>query len=114
MDRLLVTMDLLTSWHFDEVAPEVLLEEMPTAAELMKSFGIPGARRMSFAELVDAAHNAGRLRGDHRETLLSVKTTRARVKHRGSTDARGWLAAHFWDGARALEALSTEVRTQDQ
>lgn len=61
MDRLLVTTDLLASWHFDEVAPEVLLEEMHTAAELMlKSFGIPRAKRMSFAELVDAAHEEGR------------------------------------------------------
>lgn len=115
MDRLLVTIDLLASWHFDEVAPEVLLEEMHTAAELMlRSFGMPGARRMSFAELVEAAHNAGRVRSDDREALLSMKTTRAKVKHRGSTDAREWLAVHFWDGARALEALSTEVRTQDR
>lgn len=114
MDRLLVTMDLLASWHFDEVAPEVLLEEMHTAAELMlKSFGIPRAKRMSFAELVDAAHEEGRVRSDHRDTLLSMKTTRARVKHRGSTDAREWLDAHFWDGARALEALSAEVRAQE-
>lgn len=33
--RLLATSDVLASWHFDEVDPAVVLEEMHTAAELM-------------------------------------------------------------------------------
>lgn len=111
VDRLMVTMDLLASWHFDEVAPEVLLEEIHTAAELMlKSLGLVGAKRMSFAELVDSAHAAELIRDDARETLMTMKTTRARVKHRGSSDAREWLDTHFWDAAAALEVLSAEVR----
>ncbi len=110
-DRLLVTMDLLASWHFDEVAPAVLLEEMHTAAELMlKSLGLPRSKRLSFAELVDAADKAALIRADVAETLHSMKTVRARVKHRGSSDAKDWLDIHFWDGAAALEALSARVR----
>lgn len=131
-DRLGVTMDLLASWHFGEVAPPVLLEEMHTVAELILTELAPTrAKRLSFAELVDAALIAGhfvpatlqgtnldRWRGGRPyaerelktvELLLSLKDMRKEVRHRGADGAESWLKEHFWPMAEVLESLSGRV-----
>lgn len=125
-NRLLITMDLLASWHYDEIAPEVLIEEMHTAAELLLKAVTPRrASRLSFAELVEGAAGAGLLSvGGHtlrtqpsgssqrgpqdlaRSTLLSLKDARKVAKHRGAAGAREWLDEYFWTAVSILESLS--------
>ncbi|WP_234659799.1 hypothetical protein [Agromyces marinus] len=110
-DRLVITMDLLASWHFQEVAAEVLIEEIHTAAELMlKSLGLPRSKRMSFAELIDGAHDQGLIDERSSQTLHALKSTRVGAKHRGSADAKEWLDANFWDVVAALERLSAKAK----
>ncbi|MDQ4145841.1 MAG: hypothetical protein M3198_19260 [Actinomycetota bacterium] len=129
--RLLVTMDLLASWHYEEVSPEVLLEEIHTAAELILEASVNRrAKKLSFAQLVERAERAGLLAGPWVETvvagtrdpsveryadeetrrekdlLLSLKDARKRVRHRGETGAKGWLDANFWDAVQVLEYLA--------
>lgn len=129
--RLLATSDVLASWHFDEVDPAVVLEEMHTAAELMlKALVKRRAKEMSFAQLTEAALQARlfspyggdrRWRQEHqhepllphelarRDLLLSLKDTRKRVRHDGADLARAWLEDHFWDAAGLLELLAGRV-----
>lgn len=131
-DRLSVTMDLLASWHFGEVAPPVLVEEMHTAAELILAELLPKrAKRLSFAQQVDAALGAGffglastqeNVEGHHkgrwyaeyelksRDLLFSLKDMRKDVRHRGAGGAEAWLNEHFWSMAQVLEHLSMQVR----
>lgn len=131
-DRLAVTMDLLASWHFGEVAPPVLVEEMHTAAELLLTELLPKrAKRLSFAEMVEAALAAGQLARvdvgsleryrqgksyadqelESKGLLLSLKDVRKGVRHRGAGDAEAWLKENFWQTAAALEQLSSRVPT---
>lgn len=134
--RMSVTMDLLASWHFGEVAPEVLLEEIHTAAELLLE-GSVNARvaRLSFAQLVDKAAAEGLLYApvehtdlefstayrDYREraaakakrVLILLKDTRKNVRHRNAGDAGQWLDAHFWDAAAILEHLAPHARDRE-
>jgi hypothetical protein len=105
-----VTMHMLASWHYDEVAPEVLLEEMHTAAELMlKSMVLPVKRKSTFAELVNAATDAGNIGVGHRGVLLSLKDARRFVKHSNANNARAWLRRNFWEAAEALERLAEQT-----
>jgi len=106
--RLMVTMDLLASWHYEEVSPEVLLEEIHTAAELILEASVNRrAKKLSFAQLVERAERAGLLAGPwvekgaegtrvssatveryadeetrrEKALLLSLKDARKRVRH---------------------------------
>jgi hypothetical protein len=135
-DRLFITADLLTAWHFGEVAPEVLLEEIHTAAELLLT-GWVGSRRndLSFKDLVQRAATAGILRFPFlfpadwpevrdvgpdqlkrlsteraRELLLSMKDQRKHSKHRGAAGAQEWLDQHFWHVVGVLEYLAPHAR----
>ena len=55
-----MTMDLLASWQYEEVSPEVLLEEIHTAAELILEASVNRrAKKLSFAQLVERAERAG-------------------------------------------------------
>jgi hypothetical protein len=55
-DRLFITMEMLASWHFDEIAPEVLVEEVHTASELLLRRSVKGAEdRQKFPDLVKEA-----------------------------------------------------------
>jgi hypothetical protein len=123
-------MELMASWHYGEVAPPVLLEELHTAAELLLTTIVrPGARRMSFAELVAAARARGafspfpddqralatwrtsRSRSNVEEEratlLLELKDVRKRVRHRNTQEAGDWLDERFWSVAALLERLTT-------
>lgn len=137
--RMFVTMDMLASWHYREVAPEVLLEEVHTAAELLLNASVNRrSKRLSFNELVDAAHAAGLLTAainfDHqpqvperlaairsggprqvlndigRDVLISLKDCRKDVRHRAAEGAEQWLNEHFWDIASILERLAPHAR----
>ncbi len=131
-DRRAVTMDMLASWHLGEVAPPVLVEEMHTAAELILTALVnQRAKRLSFAQLVDLALQAGCFspypgdqattaryrRGDEpheseakaAQVLLSLKDVRKHVRHRGAEGSQGWLDEHFWDAASLLTRLAAQV-----
>lgn len=133
-DRLAVTSELMASWHFGEVAPPVLLEELHTAAELiLEALVNRRAKKLSFAQLVDLAL-AGcvfspypgdqaltlRLREGAestsvelaaRDLLLSLKDVRKEVRHRGATGAKEWLDSNFWEAAALLERMSFQTRS---
>jgi hypothetical protein len=130
--RLSVTSELMADWHFGEVAPPVLLEELHTAAELiLEELVNRRSKRHSFQELVELAvkacvfspypHDAGltaRYRAgagcspfeaDRRDLLVSLKNVRKEVRHRGADSAQAWLDQNFWDVASLLEAMSLRV-----
>lgn len=134
--RMFVTMDMLASWHYREVAPEVLLEEIHTAAELLLTACVNRrSKRLSFRQLVDLAHARNLLTASvnpddtervrllrvatgwaeamndiGRDVLLSLKDCRKDVRHRGAAGAEEWLTRHFWDAASILEELARHAR----
>lgn len=109
--RLIVTEDLIVAWNFNEIAPEVLLEELHTACELvLEELVNRRSKRLSFAELVAAADKGGALR--HADSGLSgaalltqLKDLRKGVRHRGASGAADWLGQHWEDVAMLLEHL---------
>lgn len=123
--RLEVTLDVLASWTMDEIAPEVALEELHTAFELLLTRAAGKRRAPAFAELVDLANARGWL-GDaytmpgiaehywkdpmdvmsERDLLLSLKDQRKAAKHQGDAGAGVWLTAHFGAATALLERLS--------
>lgn len=60
-NRLSVTESVMASWLLEEIAPEVVLEEMHTAAELLLMQFCNKRRAPAFAELVEEADTAGHL-----------------------------------------------------
>jgi len=130
--RLSTTAELMADWHFGEVAPPVLLEELHTAAELiLEQLVNRGSGRRSFQELVDLAVGArvfrpypddlgltARYRPDavassveatSRDLLLSLKDVRKDVRHRGADGAHAWLDQNFWEAASLLERMAAQV-----
>jgi hypothetical protein len=125
--RLGVTEEIMASWVLNEVAPEVVLEEMHTAAELLLMRLMSKRRAPAFAELVELAQKAGHLekplafaydldlddpeRFDHAaDLLISLKEHRKRTKHQGTDEARAWLDRHFWAAGSVLEQLARQVQ----
>jgi hypothetical protein len=137
--RLAVTERMLVDWYFDEVAPEVMIEELHTAFELTLARIIYGRYRRdkAFQQLIDEARTLGVFDKVRRivqfmpeydwarntidpqyspapyvaELLTSLKDTRKHVRHRGDTSARAWLDDHFDAAAVALEKLAELART---
>jgi hypothetical protein len=124
--RLGVTEEIMASWVLNEVAPEVVLEEMHTAAELLLMRLLNKRRAPAFAELVEHARGAGHLdmplafaydfavddpeRFDHApDLLISLKDHRKRTMHQGTNEARAWLDRHFWAAGAVLEHLASQV-----
>jgi hypothetical protein len=109
--RLRITADLIVSWNFGEVAAEVLLEELHTACELVLDEAVnPRSKRLSFAELVDGAAQAGLLRPDEFvsdpvELLTELKDLRKNVRHRAAEGSSAWLSEHWEHVAITLERL---------
>ncbi|WP_112231408.1 hypothetical protein [Lentzea atacamensis] len=135
--RLDVTMGLMADWHFGEVAPETLLEELHAAVELiLESTVNRRSKRLSFAQLVEKAYEDGVLnplarypemqrlhesseywseyRDKARELLLALKDTRKNVRHRGADGARAWLNENFWGMAEVLESLAPLALDPDE
>lgn len=113
--RLRITEDVLVAWNFAEVAPEVLLEELHTACELILEETVNRrSKRLSFAELVAKAaaegvfldHAALAALGEEEDPvalLTSLKDTRKNARHRGVLGAREWLDVHWEQVAMLLE-----------
>lgn len=109
--RLSITEDLLVAWNFDEIAPEVLLEELHTACELVLDELVnKRSKKLSFAELVTSADQAGLLQhsingAPAAQLLADLKDLRKDVRHRAAEGARPWLTEHWEDVAICLERL---------
>ncbi|MFG3422087.1 hypothetical protein [Micromonospora sp. NPDC048063] len=123
-DRLTVTLDTISAWAFDDTAPEVVLEELHTAATLLLMRRLGLRRAPAFSELVEREVAAGGLNqglwfADYSsfddaptmgDLLLDLKTVRARSKHQGSRESREWLDRNFWGSIVTLEYLAECVR----
>jgi hypothetical protein len=113
--RLRITEEVIVAWNFREVAPEVILEELHTACELLLEEAVNRrSKRLSFAELVAQADAAGvfadppELDGFSNGTpsvdlLTQLKDTRKAVRHRGASGALEWLDEHGDEVALLLE-----------
>lgn len=111
--RLATTLSVIVAWNFDEIAPEVLLEELHTACELtLEELVNKRSKRLSFAELTATAHDAG-LFDYHRvfeernpaEVLTELKDLRKNVRHRAAEGADEWLKLNWENIAILLERL---------
>jgi hypothetical protein len=123
LPRLFVTMDVLGSWCLDEIPPEVVLEELHTAAELLLTRWLGMTRAPAFSALVDKARAASLLDYpsyaadyadpaialDPYDLLISLKDQRKKSKHRGDDAAATWLEVHFWPAVKMLEHLAEAV-----
>lgn len=133
-ERLSATNYLMASWHYEEVEPAVLLEELHTAAELILCALVGrSSRNTSFAQLTELAYqhgflgpyglDSGALRPGssalqhfaeyevtRRDLLISLKNLRRDVRHRGSVGAKDWLDTNFWDLASLLESMALHVK----
>lgn len=109
--RLIVTEDVIVAWNFNEIAPEVLLEELHTAAELvLEELVNRRSKRLSFAQLVAAACKSGALSDvgsglSDTALLTQMKDLRKDVRHRGVSGAGEWLDLRWEDVAILLERL---------
>lgn len=126
--RLEVTLDVLASWALNEIAPEVALEELHSAFELLLTRAAGKTRAPAFADLVAVAAAKGWL-GDtftepaiarilwdepakglsERDLLLSMKDERKSSKHRGGSGAGVWLETYFWPATTVLEQVSSRM-----
>ena len=103
------------AWAFDEITPEVLLEELHTACELVLEELINRrSKRLRFAELVASAERADLLctltNGKPAGQLLAeLKGLRKNVRHRAADGAGSWLTEHGEDVAICLEPLVQHV-----
>lgn len=133
--RLDVTARMLVDWEFDEVAPEVLLEELHTATELCLKRALFGRtkRQGSFAENVALAEEQGLLRlpgvgvnrsslraREHDETitvqglLISMKDARRVARHEARDTAYGWLRDWVVAAGEVLEVLAGHTWSRDE
>jgi hypothetical protein len=109
--RLSITQDLLVAWNFDEIAPEVLLEELHTACELvLEELVNKRSKKLSFAQLVTSADQASLLQqmtdgAPTTQLLTELKDLRKEVRHRAAAGAHAWLTEHWEDVAICLERL---------
>lgn len=111
--RLAVTEGVITDWCFERVPAVVLLEELHTACELLLEYLVnPRSKRLSFAQLLDEASDAGLLRhpmfgrdvgevseiwgisaagGDGKQLLTELKDYRKNARHRADMSFEPWL-----------------------
>ena len=113
--RLVITVDVISAYNFQEIEPEIVLEELHTACELvLEELVNRRSKRLSFAQLVSAADAAGLLRPTDlelsgAELLTELKDLRKDVRHRAAEGADAWLDAHWEDVAMQLERLVSHI-----
>jgi hypothetical protein len=118
--RLSITEDLIVGWNFAEIAPEVLLEELHTACELvLEELVNKRAKRLSFAELIARAKDSGLLDPSPLASLwpetpsvtllTELKDLRKEVRHRAAGGSWPWLDEHWEEVAILLERLVSRV-----
>lgn len=130
--RLDVTARMLVDWEFNEIAPEVMLEELHTAAELCLKRALWGRyrRQGSFAENVELAEERGLLQlpgvrinrwslraVEHEKTLtagallISLKDARKVARHEARDTAMAWLRDWAISAGEVLEVLAEQTWT---
>ncbi|GAA1818297.1 hypothetical protein HC028_17220 [Planosporangium flavigriseum] len=122
--RLVVTEEIISGWLLDEIPPEVVVEELHTAIELMLTRWCGKIRAPAFSDLVDKAEDAAILPGvdllqwqysepsnalSGKDLLIALKDLRKGLKHKGVGQARPWLDVHFWPLGSVLERLAWEL-----
>lgn len=133
--RLEVTARMLMDWEFGEIAPEVMLEELHTAAELSLKRALWGKYRGrgSFKELVERAEQSDMLKLPGirafrqslrtvdveesitvKELLLSLKDARKVARHEARETALPWLEKWVVGIGEVLEVLAQNAWTASQ
>lgn len=133
--RLEITARMLMDWEFGEIAPEVMLEELHTAAELSLKRALRGKyrRQGSFKELVERAEERGMLKLPGirvfrqslrvvdveesitvKELLLSLKDARRVARHEARETALPWLEKWVVGIGEVLEVLAENAWTASQ
>ena len=111
--RLQTTVNVIVAWNFDDVAPEILLEELHTACELVLEESVNRrSKRISFQQLIEAAETAGRFQvhpfieaKDPVLLLTELKDLRKDVRHRAKSGTRAWLEENWEEVALVVEHL---------
>ena len=120
--RLAVTEGVIVDWCFERVQAVVLLEELHTACELLLEHLVnQRSRRLSFAELVDAANDAGMLSrpllpvetpwlilapANGKDLLIQLKDYRKNARHRADMSFEPWLKESWEPIALLIERLA--------
>lgn len=118
--RLAVTEIVLIDWALERTPAVVVLEELHTAFELLLEHLVnQRSKRLSFAQLVEAAFEAGILdrpnmdgaapgqsRADYNKALLiTLKDYRKNARHRGNMSFEPWLTTVWEELALLVEVL---------
>lgn len=118
--RLRVTESVVIDWCFDRVPAVVLLEELHTACEpLLEHLVDQRSKRLSFAELVKRASDAGLLSWPRlpievpgfpfiggEELLIKLKDYRKNARHSGDLSFGAWLRESWEVIALLIERLA--------
>jgi len=115
--RLGTTVNVIVAWNFREIAPEILLEELHTACELVLEESVNRrSKRLSFQQLIEAAEAAGHLKThpfaeapDPVRLLTELKDLRKDVRHRAKAGAQGWLDDNWEAVALIVEHLVDQL-----
>lgn len=112
--RLAVTLEVLVGWAFEEIAADVVIEELHTACELVmeKRFN-DRSKSVSFSGLIAAGVADGGLSAvDGSSALLEeLKDRRKRARHHNESDGvEQWVTEHWEDIAIVLERLTRQIR----
>jgi hypothetical protein len=88
--RLRITEEVLVAWNFQEVIPEVFLEELQTACELLFEETINRrSKRLSFAELIARGGQCKRLRRSRCSRRISEGNSFRRTPDAAQGSAKG-------------------------
>jgi hypothetical protein len=111
VDRLWITDGVLLDWLSGIVPSAILLEELHTAWELaLERLANHRAKRLSFAELIEAAAEQGLLSASREQadpvTLLTqLKDYRKDARHRNDPRFESWLSEHAENVALLLDQM---------
>lgn len=110
--RLIVTNSVVVGWHLGDFPPEVVLEELHAACELvLDDLFNRRSKKLSFAQLLDAAEVEGAFQPWHgvdppvRQVLEDLKDLRKSVRHRAASGAAVWTTDHADSVTTILERL---------
>ncbi|QMV22996.1 hypothetical protein GQS52_15800 [Streptomyces sp. SCUT-3] len=121
--RLVVAQTVMAAWCIQEVEPEVVIEELHTAAELMLKRITQMPDRTKFPDLIREARRKRVFSAEPmtfvyadpkraltvQQLLKSLLRERNESKHGGRSQAESWLEENFWPIADLLESLSAQV-----
>jgi hypothetical protein len=122
-----ITESVIIDWYFERAPGAVLLEELHTACELLLEYLVnQRSKRLSFAELVQAADGEGLLDwpvpenirelvgapAAGRELLLTLKDFRKEARHRTGREFDPWLRENWEAVVLMIERLAAQAGRQ--